>query len=105
MSHPSAILRGKVLTLPLLNVSERSTPVEAVAAAAMRRAHARTHVLVTLSEGDGSLPRVLTVSGPRQRTLPQWNAILAPDLIAAGVTADWGKALVLVATSGSTHES
>ena len=104
MSHPSGILRGKVLTLPLLNVLERSTPVEAVAAA-MRRAHPRAHVLVTLSEGDGSLPRVLTVSGLKQRTLSQWNAILAPDLIAAGVTADWGKALVLIATSGSVRES
>lgn len=105
MSHPSGILHGKVLALPLLNVSGPAAPIEAVVTAAMRRAHPRAHLLVTLSEGDGSLPRVLTVSGARQRRLSRWRALLEPDLEAAGVTADWEKALVLVATSGSPHES
>jgi len=103
MSHPSGTLRGKVLTLPLLSLSERTEGLEAVIAAAMRRAHPRAYVLVTLSDGKDSLPRVLTVSSSRQRTWSQWNALLAAEIVAAGVTADWGNALVLVATSGSAH--
>lgn len=104
MNHPSAILRGKVLTLPILKIPERATQIEAATAAAMRQAHPRAHVLVTLSEVNETLPRVLTVSGLRQRTLHQWKSIVAPAMEAAGVTADWEKALVLMATSDTARD-
>ena len=101
MAHPSSILRGKVLSVPILDCVLEGGILESRLADAVRLIDLGAPVLVTLSEGDPSAQRVLTVSGGRQRSLRQWKTLIAPVVEANEVRVDWDKALVLMADA--TH--
>nr|WP_298124074.1 hypothetical protein [uncultured Pseudoxanthomonas sp.] len=103
MAHPSSIVRGKVVTVPL--PSPAHDP-EGVASALTDGIHALERnslgrVSFTEPEGDG--PSVLVVSGTKQRSLRRWRHVLTPILDARGVQPDWSQALVLMAAAEPTH--
>ena len=99
MTHPSSVLRGKVLSLPVIDLPATGGRLESAVLDVVRAANPGPHVLVSLSEADASGLRVLTVSGSKERSLQRWRALVSPGLDAAGVRADWAKALVLVAAA------
>ena len=100
MSHPSATLRGKIVTVPL--AGDDRVLVQA-AVDALRRAHPDALALVTVSERNGGEPRVLTVSGRRQRSLRQWRSLLDAPLTALGAVLEWDRGLVLMARAETRH--
>lgn len=102
MSHPSATLRGKVLTLPLTGNDDDDALMQAVVDA-LHDANPSAPALVTVSERIGTEPQVLTVSARRQRSLGQWRTLLDPALIQHGVTPDWERGLVLRADADAGH--
>ena len=102
MTHPSATLRGKALTLPVTGIGDDDALLQAVVDA-LHAAAPNTPALVTVSEPMGSEPRVLTVSGRRQRSLRQWRTLLDAALTARGVTPDWERGLVLRADTDTGH--
>ena len=102
MTHPSATLRGKALTMPLTGIDDDDALLQAVVDA-LHAAAPNTPALVTVSEPMGSEPRVLTVSGRRQRSLRQWRTLIDAALTAQGVTPDWERGLVLRADTDTGH--
>lgn len=102
MSHPSATLRGKVLTLPLTGNGDDDALMQAIVDA-LYDANPNAPVLVTVSERIDSEPQVLTVSGRRQRSLRQWRTLLDDALVQHGVTPDWERGLVLRAEQDDSH--
>ena len=103
MSHPSSVLRGKVVTVPVRDLPTDGGPLESSLAGIVGAADRSSQVLVSFSEGDGSDLRVLIVSGSKERSLRRWKALVSPVLDANGVDADWSKALVLVAAATQPH--
>jgi hypothetical protein len=102
MSHPSATLRGKVLTLPVTGNGDDEALLQAVVDT-LNVASPNAPALVTVSERIGSEPQVLTVSGRRQRSLRQWRTLLDAALARRGVTPDWERGLVLRADADTDH--
>lgn len=102
MSHPSATLRGKVLTLPVSGNGDDDALLQAVVDT-LHVASPNAPALVTVSERIGSEPQVLTVSGRRQRSLRQWRTLLDAALTRHGVTPDWERGLVLRADADTGH--
>ena len=101
MAHPSSVLRGKVLTVPVREVPTDSGDLETSLSDVVRAVDRSAHVLVSVSEADPSGVRVLIVTGNKERSLRRWKTLVLPLLDAHGVHADWSKALVLMATA--TH--
>lgn len=100
MTHPSAVLRGRVLTVPV--TSRNGACLDALPAQvirAIRLVHPRAVILATLSDERAAEPRVLTVSGQRQRSRQQWRRMLERVLDQSDIAADWTKALVFVAAA------
>lgn len=98
MTHPSAVLRGRVLTLPITTRSGAcldGLPAQVVGA--IRRVHPRAVIIATVSAELAAETRILTVSGRRQRSVSQWRRLIAPALEASDTAAVWTKALVFVA--------
>ena len=98
MAHPSSVLRGKVLTVPVRELPTDGD-LETSLADAVRAADRSAHVLVSVSEADPSGVRVLIVTGNKERSLRRWKSLVSPLLDAHGVHADWSKALVLMAAA------
>ena len=102
MTRPSAVVRGRVLTLPVASrVGACLDALPAQVIGAIRRVHPRASILATLSDERTRGPRILTVSGRRQRSRQQWRRMIATILDTADAVADWEKALVLVAASNA----
>ena len=101
MAHPSSVLRGKVLTVPVRDLPTDGGDLEKSLEEVVRAVDRNSQVRVTFSEGDPSDMRVLIASGSRERSLRRWKSLVSPLLDAHGVHADWSKALVLMAAA--TH--
>ena len=101
MAHPSSVLRGKVLTVPVRDVPTDGSALETSIADAVRAVDLSSQVLVSVSEADPSGVRVLIVTGNKERSLRRWKSLVSPLVDAHGVHADWPKALVLMAAA--TH--
>lgn len=99
MAHPSSVVRGKVITVPVRDLPTDGGPLECSLADRVRVAERSSQVRVSISESDPSGVRVLIVSGSRERSLRRWRSLVAPILDANGVHADWSKALVLMAAA------
>ena len=102
MAHPSSVVRGKVLTVPVAFAGDQIELASAVAA--------RIHGLernrlgrVSFAEPDASGSSVLVVSGTKQRSLHRWRHVVAPILDTHGVVADWSQALVMLAAASTPH--
>jgi len=103
MSHPSSVLRGKVVTVPVRDLPTDSAGLESALADAVRAVEPSSQGLISISEGDPADLRVLIVSGSKERSLRRWQAVVSPILRTHGVHADWSKALVLQAAATQPH--
>lgn len=95
MGHPSSVLRGKVLTVPLLEAPACTASLESATAACVAQAAPDTHVLVTVNDALRDALAVWTVSNEVERTVGEWRDLLTPVIQAHAVQADWERALVL----------
>ena len=99
MAHPSSVIRGKVLTVPVRELPTDCRRLESALADAVHAVDRSSPVKVSFSEGDPSDMRVLIVSGSKERSLRRWKFLVSPILDAHDVHADWSKALVLLAAA------
>ena len=103
MAHPSSIVRGKVLTVPLRAPTANHASLASALADAIHALERNRLGRVSFTESDAAGVSVLVVSGTRPRSLLRWRQLLLPILDARGVHPDWSQALVLMAAADSSH--
>ena len=103
MAHPSSIVRGKVLTVPVKERADDADELTSSLAACIHGLERNRLGRVSLTERDAAGSSVLVVSGTKQRSLRRWRQVIAPILDAHGVDAQWSQALVMVAAASPSH--
>ena len=106
MAHPSSIVRGKVLTVPVRGLADDADDAGDLAASLAACIHGlerNRQGRVSVTDRDAAGLRVLVVSGTKQRSLHRWRQVIAPLLDARGVDADWSRALVMLAAASPSH--
>lgn len=93
MAHPTSILRGRVLTLPIELDNDRDPGIVEQTTARLQQDLADEHVLVTFSEPKTDTLRVLTVSGEAERSVGEWQSLIESALAVLG-RVRWDLALV-----------
>ena len=103
MAHPSSVVRGKVLTVPVKDLAEDVDELSSSLAACIHALERNQLGRVSLTERDAAGSSVLVVSGTKQRSLRRWREVVSPILDTRGVDADWSQALVMLAAASSPH--
>jgi hypothetical protein len=104
MAHPSAVLRGRVVTVPVSTAPGDSDAFTSDAVRTVQALDPDSHVLATLSDPPDAGALVLTLSGDVEHPLSEWQSVLEGVMRTHGVHADWNKALVLRPEPDSSHE-
>ena len=103
MAHPSSVVRGKVLSVPIQEWADDAGELTSSLAACIHGLERNRLGRVSVTERDAAGSSVLVVSGTKQRSLHRWRQLVTPILEARGVDADWSQALVMLAAASSPH--
>ena len=103
MAHPSSVVRGKVLTVPIKERVADTGELTIFLAACIHGLERNRLGRASVTERDAAGSSVLVVSGTKQRSLRRWRQVVAPILDARGVDAEWSQALVMLAAASPPH--
>ena len=103
MAHPSSVVRGKVLTVPVRDLADDTGDLASSLAARIHGLERNRLGRVSVTDRDAAGLSVLVVSGTKQRSLQRWRQVVAPILDARGVHPDWSQALVMLAAASPSH--